>query len=421
MCNVQKFRKGDLMNLENLKTGERYKYKDLCLAFGFQPATGNTKKKHLTTFEQYLNIKKDGTWFIVTEIYDSPKEREDGRIQTLAQHRGTGRKPSFEYDDELQLMILLYLARRTYAENEETGKRPNVKYNYEVGMSQLFVQSGLCSDFYHDTLCKDGYYLIGSKKQIINGEALYTKTEFKEAFRDFYRHMQNDVRTALNDLRKKKVLEYVEVKSWFDGKEWQICNDMEIQAILEAREDTVDWWNETHRKQLKTSYDLYNAWTLTPQEKDEAFEFMHERIRETMSENYVTHCSSFKIYCSQRAVERQLKEIGYEELLNDKKLIEKKLIQVKEKNLELQLKRTLDKEREKQMLTLNKFYEEQAELREQKKLFGCVKNKPYVPLADDITYNNAKELLKKGIFGINEMEMKRVKKIIDERKNKDSN
>ena len=416
------------MKLELLEKGKQYKYKDLCEAFEVESKTGNAKKAQFKTFEQYLVLEKNGTWFTVVDFHEEVQERQDGRgkseasKQALAESQGH-RKPCFSYDDELQLMILLYLARRTYAENLELNRRANVKYFYNIGMSSLFVQSGLCSNFYHDVLCKDGYYLLGSKQDVKDGVALYTRSEFKEAFRDFYKHMQNDTRTALENLRKRKVLDYYEIKSWFDGKEWHPCDDYEMQCIVEAREDAIDWWNATHVKQLRETYDLYNQWTLTPKEKDEAFEWMNNRLKELISKDFVCYASSFKVFCSERAINRHLTKIGYEDLINNAELIDKKISEVKQKNLDLQLERTLNKRREEDIRKYNEFLEQEPTKVEVRTLRGHGKTTkevvkpPYAPLANDEIYENAKELLKQGIFGVSEEEAKKINKMINSRKN----
>ena len=67
------------MNLELLKVGEKVKYKTLCEAFGVKPATGNSKPKQLKDFECYVKMEKEGTWFHILEIYETPKQKEDGR------------------------------------------------------------------------------------------------------------------------------------------------------------------------------------------------------------------------------------------------------------------------------------------------------------------------------------------------------
>lgn len=74
---------------ELFKVGEQYKYPTLCEPFGFKPATGNTKKKHIATFEQYMKLEKNGTWFTVVEIYDEVQEREDGRKNNTFTYRYT--------------------------------------------------------------------------------------------------------------------------------------------------------------------------------------------------------------------------------------------------------------------------------------------------------------------------------------------
>ena len=409
------------MKIENITVGATYKnWKALCEVLGVEPKSGSYKQKQERDFKQYFNWEKNGQKITITEIYEVVQEREDGRgksessLQALKDNRAN-KQPKFKYDDELQLMILLYLANRTYAENERLGRRSNVKYNYCIACSSMYTQTGLCSNYYTDILSKDGMFLIGTTEQIQNGVALYTKSEFREAFRDFYKHMQHDTRTALENLRKRKVLDYVEVKSWFDGQEWHECGDYEMQCIVEAREDTIDWWNATHTKQLKETYDLYNQWTLTQREKDEAFDWMHNRLKEMIGEGYVCHTSSFKVYCSQRAIERHLDRIGFIELLENEEARREKIQELKTKNLNLQLERTLDKERVKHIQRLEQ-QQQQEQLATPRRGFGKRKEeKIYVPLANDEIYNNAKELLKQGIFGVSSEQYKKAETIIKQK------
>ena len=416
------------MNINNIKLGETYKnWKALCEVLGVEPKSASYKAKQERDFKQYFDWTKEGQKITITEIYKEKQERLDGRGKSensqkaLRENKGH-RKPLFNYDDELQLMILLYLARRTYSENLELGRRENAKYFYTVGASTLFVQTGLCSNYYTDVLSKNGYYLIGTTEQIRRGEALYTRSEFKEAFRDFYKHMQSDTKTALDNLRKRKVLDYYETKSWFDGKEWHPCSDEEMQCIVEAREDAIDWWNSCHEKQLKEAYDLYNQWTLTPREKDEVFEWMNNRLKETIHNSFVCYTSSYKIFCSERSIKRQLTNIGFEELIEDKKKADEKLKEVSEKNLNLQLDRTLEKRRLEDLAKKEEYDNLDVEYKKVRGLNGrgggrivTTTKKQYAPLANDEIYNNAKELLKQGIFGINDEEKQKVAKVMKNR------
>ena len=73
-----------MINLQNYKQNDIITYKDdICKILGVESATGNTKKAHMKTIEQYVKLeqigKGKGTKYKIVEIYDTPKEREDGR------------------------------------------------------------------------------------------------------------------------------------------------------------------------------------------------------------------------------------------------------------------------------------------------------------------------------------------------------
>lgn len=68
------------MNIENLKIGYIYKnYKSLCDILDEPIKAGKSKQLQLKDWERYFNCTKNGNKFIITEIYDIPKEKKDNR------------------------------------------------------------------------------------------------------------------------------------------------------------------------------------------------------------------------------------------------------------------------------------------------------------------------------------------------------
>lgn len=77
------------MNLENLTVGTTYKnWKALCETLEVEPKSGSYKQKQERDFKQFFNWEKQGQKITVTEIYDSPREREDGRKFNTFTRRG---------------------------------------------------------------------------------------------------------------------------------------------------------------------------------------------------------------------------------------------------------------------------------------------------------------------------------------------
>ena len=72
------------INTSKLKVGMTVKnYKELCELLKQEVTTGNAKKYQLKEFECYFDWEKSGQKFIITDIYDTPLEKDDKRFALL--------------------------------------------------------------------------------------------------------------------------------------------------------------------------------------------------------------------------------------------------------------------------------------------------------------------------------------------------
>ena len=68
------------MNTDALFVGMNIKnYKELCMLTNEETKTGKSKILQLENFSRFINWHKIGQKFIIDEIYDSPKEKQDKR------------------------------------------------------------------------------------------------------------------------------------------------------------------------------------------------------------------------------------------------------------------------------------------------------------------------------------------------------
>ena len=75
-----KSKKGlDKMNIEKLEVTTYKNYKVICEVLGVEPKKGDSKKAQLKVFKQYFNWENQGQKWIITEIYETPQEKQDGR------------------------------------------------------------------------------------------------------------------------------------------------------------------------------------------------------------------------------------------------------------------------------------------------------------------------------------------------------
>lgn len=91
------------MNIEKLELNKEYTWKQICELIDIPYKTGNTKIKQMKQFESLCRFTKEKTKFTIHEIYNKPKEIEDGRKN----NRGSDiRSAKYEpLDDQLFAMF----------------------------------------------------------------------------------------------------------------------------------------------------------------------------------------------------------------------------------------------------------------------------------------------------------------------------
>lgn len=91
------------MNIEKLEVGTICKnYKELCNLLGEPIKSGKSKEYQVKNWERYFKYDRDKYKFIITEIYDTPMIKEDGRKLS---------KNTVPYMDEMETLILDLLAQ----------------------------------------------------------------------------------------------------------------------------------------------------------------------------------------------------------------------------------------------------------------------------------------------------------------------
>lgn len=90
------------MNIENLELNKEYTWKQICKLTDIPYKTGNTKVKQMKQFESLCRFTKEKTKFTIHEIYNKPKEIEDGRKNNGSFDRKSKYEP---LDDQLFAMF----------------------------------------------------------------------------------------------------------------------------------------------------------------------------------------------------------------------------------------------------------------------------------------------------------------------------
>ena len=90
------------MNINSLELKEYKNYKILCSVLEDKVKTGKSKQLQQEDWKRYFKWDKKGHKFIITEIYDKPKEKIDGRINNGLNPNSYGNNiidiPNFKVD-----------------------------------------------------------------------------------------------------------------------------------------------------------------------------------------------------------------------------------------------------------------------------------------------------------------------------------
>ncbi|MCM3792484.1 hypothetical protein M3690_04155 [Priestia megaterium] len=166
------------MKIENVSEGQIIKnYKALCSELEVPVEAGNSKKAQLKEWERYFGYQKQGNKFIITDIYETPKEKVDGRGK------------SGDYVNHLELFIADMLA------NSKDKHISISRTRFLIAMNMVNNNYGECNK-YIDQLSK------------------FTNIE-KIVIHDFYNttnsNLKYAIETALDRLQSKRVITWKKV------------------------------------------------------------------------------------------------------------------------------------------------------------------------------------------------------------------
>ena len=80
-----------------LHTNDIFKnYKELCECLGEPVKNGCSKKSQMKEWERYFSYRKEGNKFIITEVFDTPKDKTDNRVNNYSRNNKNV-KPMMDY------------------------------------------------------------------------------------------------------------------------------------------------------------------------------------------------------------------------------------------------------------------------------------------------------------------------------------
>ncbi|MEI2465025.1 hypothetical protein [Niallia taxi] len=144
------------MNLSEIKVGNEYKnYKELCLTLNEPVKKGNSKKAQIKQWKCYFNYENNGHKFIITDVFNTPKDKYDLRTQ------GNNKSFHIEYIEILLLDLLLqdkYKGSMFISRNKILRLLEMINDNYaffkykpSILLKDIGLEWGELNDFYTTT------------------------------------------------------------------------------------------------------------------------------------------------------------------------------------------------------------------------------------------------------------------------------
>jgi hypothetical protein len=219
------------MKIDNISQGQIFKnYKELCLELGELVKTGKAKQLQIADWERYFEYHKSGHNFIINTIFETPKEKVDGRGKSEGSRRSI-------YSNAAQLLITDLLAR-------SNGYVTISKNKLMVSIGMININYGECS-------------------QQVKKLAKYTDMNEKFIY-DFYNinnsNFTSIIESALSNLEDKSIIMYSRIiKVCEQGKSIpRKATKFEETQILECEKETLDELGFENKSKVRVS----NKWNV---------------------------------------------------------------------------------------------------------------------------------------------------------------
>ena len=277
-------------------------YKELCAFFDEKPTTGCSKQAQFKEWERYFSYRKEGNKFVVTEVFDTPKDKTDNRANNYSRNNKNV-KPMMDYlmsefnaDEYLNQYftisnwstLILHLLSKdvcdmTYRDDDtvfEYCGQHNIldpKLFREYVGTVKFVTKNLITTAFRG-LQKQGHlkYIEGYKFRY-QGEK-YEKMISTDELNDYIDQMEHEICETLNNeffCNKKikgKQLIYI-LQHSKDKEKLQLYNEMRMQCmndsndVLCALNDAI-WYEDADSRDFidgedKRLLNYYKAYKIT--------------------------------------------------------------------------------------------------------------------------------------------------------------
>ena len=166
-----------------LKPGDIIKnYKELCHLLELPVLAGNAKKYQMQNLNRYFDYTKDGQTIIITNVYSSPKEKEDKRIENSV------------YLKFIQIILMDLLVNRM-----------DEKLSYSTNKKQLCLDLGMVNEKYkRNNIVQINKSLPGYSITDYDLEVFYDKCNSR---------LTDIIESGLNSLDNRRLIDCIKVQT----------------------------------------------------------------------------------------------------------------------------------------------------------------------------------------------------------------
>lgn len=179
-----------LVDVNKVQIGQVFKsYKKMCEELNQEVLYGNSKEAQLKEWRRYIEWVKDGQKIVVTDIYDTPLDKTDGRVTNGTQ----------KYQQYIEDILLAYMDSEINKDNAKTNIE-GCDYQFAFTLNGLAL---LCN------MVNSRYVSKNIDKVLI--DAGYTKFNIKDFFSRTELKFSLIINNALQNMEKRKIINYNKV------------------------------------------------------------------------------------------------------------------------------------------------------------------------------------------------------------------
>lgn len=222
---------------ESLRTDRTYKYKELCLMLGEDTKKSNAKKSQTKRWKRFFDWENPTTHtYRITEVYDEPREIEDGRRNNGGARENSGAKPKVQEEFDYLLNAFLH---REFNRNFYNGQVEWCQSHFFNGeISRYF---GMYTDSFYDARMDFAKMLTDSKS---DDSRIATKTmEFNDAW--------SDINKKIAEKRKSWIYNKIDKIDGIILQNGVIAYTDKRNGEFEYKDEYLDKWEKHMREYLR--------------------------------------------------------------------------------------------------------------------------------------------------------------------------